>query len=488
MLSTLRASWWIILALTIVAGAGAYAVSLATPSRFRSSETLIYLPAGGTANVSTDDATRELQTAVGLVQAAPVLAPAAKQLGISPDDLRSSVSAVLPADSNLLRIDATGRSAIGARNRALVVAQVFQRFRLGLQRRAIDARINALKQQIQRLTPPANADASATIRSLREQLSLSQADRAVATGDFAVGDPARQPTAAFQPQPSRNAVLGAVAGLLIGIATAFGRARLNRKLVSVEDIETAYGMRAIGAIPPPGFHELDHEGRILGDFETSSPLVEAFRSTRATLSLYSVGSGKPYVVAVTSANGGEGKTTVVANLAMAMATSGKRVLAISADLRKPTLYGYFPDATRAGLLDVLSGSRNLKEATGWVNLNGSSAGGGRLGVLATDARFRDPARLFESTDIGHVLDEARHHYDVILIDAPPLLRTPEASIIASLADASLIVGRVGTLTRDDAHAALERLTTAHAKTLGVIVSNAREKRTAYGYGNEGDAS
>ena len=109
-------------------------------------------------------------------------------------------------------------------------------------------------------------------------------------------------------------------------------------------------------------------------------------------------------------------------------------------------------------------------------------------MLATDARFRDPARLFESADIGHVFDEARKHYDVILIDSPPLLQTPEASIIAGLADASLLVGRVGTLTRDEAHEALDRLTTAHAKTLGVIVSNAREKRTAYGYGNEGDAS
>jgi polysaccharide biosynthesis transport protein len=487
LLATLRASWWLILLLTIIAGAGAYAASLATPSRYRSSETLIYLPAGGTTSVTTDDATRDLQTAVGLVQAAPVITPAAQRLGITQDNLRASVSGVLPTDSNLLRIDATAPTAAGARNRAVTVAEVFQEFRLGLQRRAIDARINAIEKQIERLTPATSADAQATVRSLRESLSLSQADRAVANGDFAVGDPARLPTAAFQPKPSRNAVLGAVAGLLIGIAAAFGRARLNHKLATVEDVETAYGMRAVGAIPPPGFHELDREGRILGDFEASSPLVEAFRSTRATLSLYSVGNGKPYVVAVTSANGGEGKTTVVANLAMAMATSGKRVLAISADLRKPTLYGYFPDAAGAGLLDVLSGSRDLHRATAYVNLNGSSAVGGCLDLLATKERFRDPARLFESSNITRLLDDARHGYDVILIDSPPLLQTPEAAIIAGLADASLIVGRAGKLTRDDAHRALECLATAHATNLGVIVSDAREKRAAYGYGNEGDA-
>jgi capsular exopolysaccharide synthesis family protein len=488
LLKTLRASWWIIFLLVVIAGAGAYAVSLATPSRYRSSETLIYLPAGSSTIVATDDATRELETAVGLVQAAPVLTPAAKRIGVDQTVLRASVSAVLPTNSNLLRIDATADNPIGARNRARVVAGVFQQFRLGLQRRAIDARINSLRKQILRLTPPTTADASASIRSLRDQLSLSQSDRAVATGDFAIGDPARLPTSAYQPKPSRNAVLGAVAGLLIGIAAAFGRARINHRLDTIDDVETAYGMPAIGAIPPPGFHEQDYDGHIIGDFEASSPLVEAFRSARATLSLYSVGNGKPYVVAVTSANGGEGKTTVVANLAVAMAHSGKRVLAISADLRKPSLYAFFPDSTRAGLLDVLSGNYDLRDATGWVNLNGSSAAGGRLGVLATDGRFRDPARLFESSNITQVLDQARLDYDVILIDSPPLLQTPEASIIAGLADASVLVGRAGSLTRDDARRALERLATAQAKTLGVIVSNAREKRASYGYGNEADAA
>jgi capsular exopolysaccharide synthesis family protein len=247
-------------------------------------------------------------------------------------------------------------------------------------------------------------------------------------------------------------------------------------------------MPAIGAIPPPGFQELDKAGHIIGDFEGSSPLVEAFRSTRATLSLFRVGNGVPVVIAVTSANGGEGKTTVVANLAMAMATGGKRVLAISADLRKPSLHAYFPEASRAGLLDVLSGRRELTDATGWVSLNGSSANGGRLGMVATNARFRDPARLFESPELAHILDQARLDYDIILVDSPPLLQTPEASIIAGLADASVIVGRAGTLTRDDARRARERLTTAQAKTLGVIVSDARERRASYGYGNEDEQS
>ena len=471
----------------MIAAAGAYVVSLATPSRYRSAETLIYLPAGGTTDVDSDTATRDLQTAVGLVQAAPVLGPAAAKLGVSQDELRSSVTAALPTDSNLIRIEATAATASDAQKRALMVAKSSSSSGWACSAApSTPASTRSTRRSTASMAKP-TSDSAATIRNLRDQLSLAQSDRAVANGDFAVGDPARVPKAAFQPQPARNVVLGAVAGLLIGIAAAFGRARLNRRLITIDDVEAAYGMPAIGAIPPPGFHEVDGAGHIIGDFEGSSPLVEAFRSTRATLSLYSVGNGEPTVIAVTSANGGEGKTTVVANLGLAMATSGKRVLAISADLRKPSLYAFFPEASRAGLLDVLSGKVPLSEATGWVSLNGSSASGGQLGMLATSSRFRDPARLFESADIALILDQAREDYDVILIDAPPLLQTPEASIIAGMADANLIVGRAGSLTRDDARRAMERLNTANAKTLGVIVSDARERRASYGYGNEDEA-
>ena len=291
LLKTLRASIWLILLLVVVAGAGAYAVSLATPARYRSAETLIYLPAGGTVDVTTDTATRDLQTAVGLVQAAPVLAPSAKRLGVTQDELRASVSGVLPANSNLLRIEATAATAAGAQNRAVTVAKVFQQFRLGLQRRAIDARINAIKTQIQKLSPAANSDAAAQIRSLRDQFSLSVSDRAVANGDFVIGDPARLPTAAFQPQPTRNAVLGAVAGLLIGIAAAFGRARLNRRLNTVagqSSRPTACRRSARSRLPA----STSRTARAISSATSRAPPRSSrrFRSTRATLSLFRVGT------------------------------------------------------------------------------------------------------------------------------------------------------------------------------------------------------
>ena len=286
MLATLRASWWIIVALIIVAGAGAYAVSQATPARYRSSETLIYLPAGTTTAVTTDDATRDLQTAVGLVQAAPVIAPAALRLGVTQEDLRSSVSAALPTDANLIRSTPPAARRRGPQSRP--------RRRRGLPAlpagapAARDRRAYQCDPEADPAPHPARQRATSRPRCGASAISCRSpkpiAPSPTATSPSAI--PARVPTAAFQPQPSRNAVLGAVAGLLIGIATAFGRARLNRKLMSVEDVETAYGMRAIGAIPPPGFQEQDREGRIIGDFEASSPLVEAFRSTRATLSLY----------------------------------------------------------------------------------------------------------------------------------------------------------------------------------------------------------
>ena len=157
LLATLRASWGLIAVLVVVAAVGAYVVSLATPSRYRSAETLIYLPAGGTTAIDSDTATRDLQTAVGLVQAAPVLGPAAAEASACSRTSWSSVTAALPTDSNLIRIDATAASASDAQKRALMVAKVFQQFRLSLQRRAIDARINSINTQINRSSrgPPA---------------------------------------------------------------------------------------------------------------------------------------------------------------------------------------------------------------------------------------------------------------------------------------------------------------------------------------------
>ena len=190
---------------------------------------------------------------------------------------------------------------------------------------------------------------------------------------------------------------------------------------------------------------------------------------------------------MTSANGGEGKTTVVANLGLAMASSGKRVLAISADLRKPSLYAFFPEASRAGLLDVLSGRCDSARRRAGSRSTARARAGGQLGMLATSSRFRDPARLFESADIALILDQAREDYDVILIDAPPLLQTPEASIIAGMADANLVVGRAGCAHARRRAACDGAADTANAKTLGVIVSDARERRASYGYGNEDEA-
>ena len=186
--------------LIIVAGAGAYAVSLSTPKRYRSTETLIYLPAGTATAVTTDQATRELQTAVGLVQAAPVLAPASKRLHVSQEALRTDVSAALPADSNLITINATAATPpVPATARSSWPR--CSRVPAGSAAARDRCADHGGQEADQKLAPAATADASATVRSLREELSLAQADRAVATGDFAIGDPARLPTVAFQPKP-----------------------------------------------------------------------------------------------------------------------------------------------------------------------------------------------------------------------------------------------------------------------------------------------
>jgi capsular exopolysaccharide synthesis family protein len=204
---------------------------------------------------------------------------------------------------------------------------------------------------------------------------------------------------------------------------------------------------------------------------------------RANLTLYGLRGEDLRVIAITSASPGEGKTTLTANLALAVASSGRSVLVISADLRLPSLHRFFDEnPTGAGLLEVLAGDMPLAEATATPSLNGAGAGGGRLHVLANARRFRDPAPLFESQAMLTLLDEARNSYDYVLIDSPPVLGAPEASIVARLADGAIVVGRAGTLSREDVRHTLLRLEHAGVRPLGVVVSGVTSTREAYGYG------
>jgi receptor protein-tyrosine kinase len=180
---------------------------------------------------------------------------------------------------------------------------------------------------------------------------------------------------------------------------------------------------------------------------------------------------------------GEGKSAVTANLAAALASSGHNVLAISADLRSPSLHEYFPQPASEGLLEVLSGETTLENAAKSVILEGDMPAktGGRLSLLASNRGFFDPVVLFQSIAMANLMKEARARFDTILFDAPPILSSADAFVLAQKADALLLVARLDRITRNQARRAMHTLRTAEITPLGLIITGVRSRDDAYGY-------
>jgi succinoglycan biosynthesis transport protein ExoP len=255
-------------------------------------------------------------------------------------------------------------------------------------------------------------------------------------------------------------------GAACGMILAFLRDKADRRLHTPEDV-----FRRIG-IPILGTTTSSHAVKAA---LLPGQIVEDYQTIRANLGLLN-DEGMPKKVVVTSPGMQEGKTTFAINLATSMAKSGKRVLLIDGDLRKPDI-GYLLNLPRGsrGLQDVLMG-RELDQVV-W------SAPSTGLDVLAADSRnASDAYELLASPLTAQRINMVSQRYDHVIIDAPPALAFPDALIWAKLADAVILTSFAGQTTAQDLKAAMERLKQINVRVLGTILSNVQAGRGYYRYG------
>jgi Mrp family chromosome partitioning ATPase len=235
-------------------------------------------------------------------------------------------------------------------------------------------------------------------------------------------------------RPGRAFLVGAF-GLLLGMAGAFGIERFDTRIRSKSAAEVALGGPVIAEIPGVPRPE---RGRLLSG-ERPSPVVEAYRVLRTSVDKWAeVGDrDRGRIIVLTSPMGGEGATVTVAHLASTLGETGRSVLVISADLRRPRLHEYFDRALEPGLADVLGLAPDVR-GLGDLNLATGVRG---VRFVPSGAPIRNPAPLLER--LRDHLEEARALGDFVLIDAPPLLTTSEAADLARLADGVLLVVRAG---------------------------------------------
>jgi capsular exopolysaccharide synthesis family protein len=203
-----------------------------------------------------------------------------------------------------------------------------------------------------------------------------------------------------------------------------------------------------------------------------SPAAEAYRSLAANLHFNSV-DGQLRLLGVTSAAAGEGKSTTVANLAIALAEGGRLVIAIDADLRRPGLHTLFHVTRDEGLTNVLLGSATT------LPLQDTAAPGVR--VLASGPPLANALEALASPRLEHVLALARAQADFVLVDTAPAAALADAALIAPRLGGMLLVVCAGKTKRDMARRARERLERVNANLIGVVLTDVRGDDKLYQY-------
>jgi succinoglycan biosynthesis transport protein ExoP len=296
----------------------------------------------------------------------------------------------------------------------------------------------------------------------------------------AVWDPAHVVPGKVSPRPVRDAVIAGVLGGVLGLLAAFLRDQFGRTLRTREEIEEAFGSPVIGQIPAP---QRRRDGRRALLWDDRRELAEPFRTLRANLQYLGVSRAVRKVL-VTSPSQHQGKTTVSANLAAAIAQSNSSVVIVETDLRRPHLEDFFGVAKRSkGLTGVLAGSAKVERALKHIApTSGSRAAGrmakDRIAFLPSGAIPPNPAELVASEPMRQLLDQLASEYEYVVLDAPPLLPVADALELARLVDGVVLVVRSKHVTREDAHevrALVERL---GIQLLGVVVTGVAT-RTSY---------
>ena len=393
----------------------------------------------------------------------------------------ASVSAEQVPDSETLRFTAVAPEAATAQAAAQAYAQAYLELRsrdalsdLQTARQPRERRIQQINEELAGIeTSLAVTDdeseravlSSQLVQLLSERALVSQELSRLASPDsIEVGEVIRAallPGSPSSPKPLRNAMLGIIIGLALGVGLAYLRDRLDQRMWGEEELEAHSGAPVLAGLPvgPPL-----QDGLPVAASDPASELAEAYNALRLRILRVAEERGARVLVA-TSSLAQEGKTSVVANLGAAIAESGKRVAMVSADLRRPGLQAYYPPKKKAGLAQLLTSNRRLYSTLAGTRIKNLFVV--HAGDLSDSA---SPLELLSSHKMRDALIELRDSVDFVLIDTPPLLAAHDAAAVAAYADGVLFVADARLATRTTVEQARRELDLSGTPILGVAIN------------------
>ena len=347
-----------------------------------------------------------------------------------------------------------------------------------------------------------NAEAYEMLMRKRQEALIREADKVT---ELSVVETATRAETRQAPGRMLRALVGLLVGLLLGLVAAFAVESLDTSIGSIEDVEQYLGLSVIGVVPHvdgdavrrdivlrhPGLEAdpgLDGFNGLVTQFAPQSPVAEAFRSLRTNLEFSRLGkAGRTFLF--TSASPGEGKSTTVANLGVAMAQMGMRTLVWDCDLRSPTLNRMFGVAREPGFTHVILGMARLDDVLhrfsdvflGRIDMRAlqTSAGLENLHVLTAGALPPNPSELLSSPLFNDFVVEVASRFDVILIDAPPVLPVTDAAILATRVDGVVLVYQLGRISRAALKRAKVHLDTVRATIRGIVLNDVKAEVSSY---------
>ena len=357
-----------------------------------------------------------------------------------------------------------------------------------------ESKVNKLPQQelsLARLQrdQQVNAELYAILVKARNRTEIESASE---IGTIEVVDPALKPTDPVKPKKKRNTLIGSMLGLMLGVFFCLLIARSDKTIKTEDEAKKLLNLPILGVIPRPGVparhgdtyayrsnkkkkkKRKEIEASILEERRTPIELIsrdlpqsrtsEAYRSLATNLQFADL-DRKLKTLAVTSSIPQEGKTSVVINLAIILASAGEKVLLVDADFRFPKVHKLFKLDASPGLTNFLMADKSPNPIYIYI-----IEGVNNLDLLTSGSLPPNPSELLRSSRMKKLILELQKKYDYVLFDSSPLLGTADASILSSNVDGILLVLGAGEVGRQAAQKAKESLEKVKAHILGLVMN------------------
>jgi capsular exopolysaccharide synthesis family protein len=440
---------WIGVVLIVLATCGAGALYTATRTPVYAANATGFVGTGASDNAALGSITDQLakSRATSYVDVAESRATAQAvidSLGLSttPAELVGHISVTQPTNTVVLKIVATSTSPEQAQ-------------------RLADAWVAALAAQVQAIESPGAALKDGTPRIVPlESAAL--------------------PGSPTSPRPARNLAIALVLGALIALGYAVLRSTLDRRLRTPDDVRSRFAVPVVASIPVATSIrvELGRSGTLpLADDAdlAGAAAAEAFRKLRTNLMFMDV-DNPPRRLVVSSPRPGDGKSTVAANVAAVLASTGQPVVLIDADLRRPTVAKVFAVDDAVGLTSVLSGQVAVEDALQVPE------GFSSLRVLSAGPTPPNPSELLGSRAMRSLVETLARD-NIVILDAPPLLPVTDAALLSTAADGVMLVISSGRTVDAELAACLDSIAAVNGRVLGVVLNRVALRHNPAGYYN-----